>query len=60
MEALGILESFDVIEEHGPGLGAIFWNAILEALGFERSEKAFHSRVIVAQQALRLILGLTS
>ena len=29
-------------------MGAIFWNAILEALDFERSEKAFHSRVIVA------------
>jgi uncharacterized protein YbjT (DUF2867 family) len=35
---------FQYIEEHGLGLGAIFWNSILEALGFERREKAFHCR----------------
>ena len=48
MQALGIVEGFDVIEEHGTGLGAIFRDSILEAFGFERGEKAFHGRVIVA------------
>ena len=34
----------DVIEEHG----MVFRDAILEAFGFERGEKAFHRCVIVA------------
>jgi hypothetical protein len=42
------LEGFDIIKEHGLGVGAIFGNAILEALGFKRSKKTFHRRVIVA------------
>src|SRR6516162_6305549 len=46
VQALGIVEGFDVIEEHGTGLGAIFRDSILEAFSFERGEKAFHRRVI--------------
>jgi hypothetical protein len=48
MEALGIVEGFDVIEEHSTGLGTIFRDSILQTFGFERGKKAFHRRVIVA------------
>jgi hypothetical protein len=34
VQALGIVEGFDVIEEHGTGLGAIFRDSILEAFQF--------------------------
>lgn len=58
METLGIVEDFDVVEEHGTSLSAIFWNAILEALSFERREKDL-DRCVIEQQALALILGMT-
>src|SRR3984893_3292525 len=48
MDSLRVIEGFDIVKEHGLGLGAIFGNAILEALGFKRSKKTFHRRVIVA------------
>ena len=43
-----IVEGFDVIEEHSPGLGTVFRDSFLEAFSFERGEKTFHRRVIVA------------
>src|ERR1700720_4670037 len=48
MYSLRVIEGFGIAKANGFGLGAIFGNAILEALGFKRSKKTFHRRVIVA------------
>ena len=47
MEAPGIVKGFDVVKEHGLNLGAVFWDAILETFGFERSEKTLHRSVVI-------------
>ena len=47
MEAPGIVEGFDIINEHGLGFGAVFRDFVVEAFGFERSEKTLRCRVIV-------------
>ena len=48
MDAVRVVESFDVIEEHGTGLSPIFRNFFLETFGLERSEETLHRRVVVA------------
>ena len=48
MQALGMVERFEVVKEHRLGLGPMSRHSIAKAFGFERGKEAFHGRVIVA------------
>ena len=47
VKTAGIIESFDVIEDHAVGLGAGVWRTCVEALGFQSGPEAFHGGVVV-------------
>ena len=48
MEAHGVVEGLDVVEDHEVGLGAGGGDVFAEAFGFEGGPEAFHGGVVVA------------
>lgn len=53
----GIIEGFDVVEDHGFCLRAGGWDLVLEAFGFEGSPEGFSGSVVVAVGSAAHALG---
>ncbi len=48
VEAHGIVEGFDVVEDHGAGLGSCGRDGGAEAFGFQGGPEGLHGGVVVA------------
>ncbi len=48
MEAVGVVEAFDVDEQASPGLFFGGMDAVMDAFGFERVEEALHRCILPA------------
>jgi hypothetical protein len=46
VEAAGIIEALDVLEQVAPGIGASGINPVMDPLGLERVKEALHRRVV--------------
>lgn len=57
METHGVVEGFDVVEDHEMSLGSCGWDGGAEALGFQGSPKGLHGGVIVAVALAAHALG---